>query len=546
MVAGFNSRLWRACLTHLEDTELEALCLDEFPEVYDQFSRGLQRTEKINLLLNHCRRNPEAGQTLALWCQAKFPPPAVMNFVNRTAELNLVLQSFNLNYWVIDAPAGYGKTWFLQELERRYTGQGWLCLSPALSAPATFMTLVTSLLEALQMASPAGSRPDLVDWGEYIASGIERQLAARGASAEHSGVALFLDNLELLPEPLFRELAQLLGGIMEGLKESDFFLRCNELRFFMAGRGVGRKSQVMRPIIPLTVLTLSPYTLSVVQESIARYAQGAGVLLDRDRLAALAAHLMVRYGGHPRCCAETLAELAQVRFVGIRQLLRQPTAQTLPRLMGVLEDLTHYSAEMPRLFPVLETLSVFRRFDGPLLTALQQHQPPLLVWEGPIQTLIESLQATFLISRQETFLQDNLTRRLFAIHLCVHDPVRFQALCAFGVKYYGDWLRSLKSRRIEYVAVEYIYQRAQYAHYVTQQGAEALRPALLMALAEAGQILMQAWPNDVLQDLLRVLEEDWELEFMVNEYGSAPGTYQAGFYRAILAEAAQQWGVPLS
>jgi hypothetical protein len=48
----------RACLQRLDAVEIESLCLDHFPVVYDKFTRGLQRGEMINLLLDHCRRNP--------------------------------------------------------------------------------------------------------------------------------------------------------------------------------------------------------------------------------------------------------------------------------------------------------------------------------------------------------------------------------------------------------------------------------------------------------------------------------------------------------
>lgn len=55
----------RARLQRLDAVEIESLCLDHFPEVYDKFSRGLQRGEMINLLLDHCRRHPDDGARLA-------------------------------------------------------------------------------------------------------------------------------------------------------------------------------------------------------------------------------------------------------------------------------------------------------------------------------------------------------------------------------------------------------------------------------------------------------------------------------------------------
>jgi len=55
----------RARLQRLDAVDIESLCLDHCPAVYDKFTRGLQRGEMINLLLDHCRRNPEAAARLA-------------------------------------------------------------------------------------------------------------------------------------------------------------------------------------------------------------------------------------------------------------------------------------------------------------------------------------------------------------------------------------------------------------------------------------------------------------------------------------------------
>ena len=55
----------RARLQRLDAVEIESLCLDHFPVVYDKFTRGLQRGEMINLLLDHCRRNPDDAVRLA-------------------------------------------------------------------------------------------------------------------------------------------------------------------------------------------------------------------------------------------------------------------------------------------------------------------------------------------------------------------------------------------------------------------------------------------------------------------------------------------------
>jgi hypothetical protein len=59
-----NTALLRRRLRRLDSVEIDSLCLDHFPTVYDKFARGLQRGEMINLLLDHCRRHPEDANRL--------------------------------------------------------------------------------------------------------------------------------------------------------------------------------------------------------------------------------------------------------------------------------------------------------------------------------------------------------------------------------------------------------------------------------------------------------------------------------------------------
>jgi hypothetical protein len=55
----YRRELWK-----LDSVEFETFCLDNFPTVYDRFSRGLRRDEMVNMLLDHCRRTPEAAERL--------------------------------------------------------------------------------------------------------------------------------------------------------------------------------------------------------------------------------------------------------------------------------------------------------------------------------------------------------------------------------------------------------------------------------------------------------------------------------------------------
>lgn len=56
----------RIHLQRFDDVNLDALCMDHFPAVYDQFGRGQRRDEKINQLLDYVRTRPEEASRLAM------------------------------------------------------------------------------------------------------------------------------------------------------------------------------------------------------------------------------------------------------------------------------------------------------------------------------------------------------------------------------------------------------------------------------------------------------------------------------------------------
>lgn len=46
----------REALNRMDDAELNGFAMENFSRVFDKFSRGMQRDEKINLLLDYHRR----------------------------------------------------------------------------------------------------------------------------------------------------------------------------------------------------------------------------------------------------------------------------------------------------------------------------------------------------------------------------------------------------------------------------------------------------------------------------------------------------------
>ncbi|GEM_PF-6408895 len=54
----------RQLTQQFDDPGFDSFCMDYFPQVFNKFGRGLRLDEKINLLLDYCRRTPARSQAL--------------------------------------------------------------------------------------------------------------------------------------------------------------------------------------------------------------------------------------------------------------------------------------------------------------------------------------------------------------------------------------------------------------------------------------------------------------------------------------------------
>jgi hypothetical protein len=82
----------RKRLNQLDDPQIEALAIERFSEVKAKFSDGMRRDAKINLLLDHCRRNPEVIPALTQWLDRQpvtcDPVDALACYLNHIIEAN--------------------------------------------------------------------------------------------------------------------------------------------------------------------------------------------------------------------------------------------------------------------------------------------------------------------------------------------------------------------------------------------------------------------------------------------------------------------------
>lgn len=198
----------RQQLQSFDDPEIDALVLDNFPEVYDKFSRGLRKDEKINLLLAYLRRHPSEYKKLQILTQPNMPiqqigpePPDVSlisamatlttPYLDRNSKFSEVLASVLEKKHRITAlvgEPGTGKT----HLAIRLATQAWSLLPDGvvwISHQPTAALWETALLQAFKVS---------------LANHREENRKATLLSAVHTKQAvIILDDVETLSHIAF-------------------------------------------------------------------------------------------------------------------------------------------------------------------------------------------------------------------------------------------------------------------------------------------------------------------------------------------------------
>jgi hypothetical protein len=458
------------------------------------------------------------------------PPRAVapangIQFVNRSTELHTVLGYHLYNkHWVIDAPAGYGKSMFMGEVRRRLTDLNWRSYWirredwPAQSIQGLARAIVLQLGCDQVIDSRRGPKAMGRKVASCILESLQRTDAPSGDAGASgvTGIAFMLDTLNEMENSALEQLDEFVGGIDEGLENGGYFDSEHYISVFAAGRYLKRK---IWSSDRFDTCDLSPYQYSAVRDTVSRYIHQAGVNWRKPRLNAISAQLFYETGGHPGCMASILGQLAGDHFANLNELNAITTAQVDELLFPAIAEIeSEFPQEQNLLLDALQVLSVFRKSRAWFLNRLIKYR--LIVWPADGDDLEQQLKRTHLVQWNDGFLQDDITRRLLALRLRRQHPERFAQICERAAKLYPQYLKRLSNpRRPEIICQEWLFQTVQKGALVDGLRGAELRQRIEEVLAEIVSLLCCRWgANETLWDLKDSLKKDWELAFMCNYF----------------------------
>lgn len=475
--------------------------------------------------------------------------PAIhLPFTNQKTILEEIFNPrFRLAYYLIDGPAGYGKTELLTHLHERFktppqegSGKPYCSVLVSVESCRTQDDLIGVLCSEENFdlnKEQVLSDPDCIP--ESFANALhEKYLSCDNKGPNDSdpepkinGFALLFDNLgERSKEISMTLLTDFLPRMEDELRGYTFFskgrLNNPPLVVIIAGRYLQQfyenlpKHFPHHPL-PFTGKTLQPFVYEVVYDT-AHSFLAAHTQEDMKQLAAHAIHFT---GGHPGCIADVL-ELYRRRplrpdnFIVLRGAVISRD-YVAPRINEIFDSLP------TNLQSICSYLCLYRGFNYDILEKLQNTSPPIpgLAPETDLHRLIDCLQDTFLYTRKDRFHRDAITRRLLVLRTRhTLTEAEFRARCQQAYEIYLSFFK-LGLQDPALWVIECLYQFLQM--HVAEIGSPAGRAGLKGLLyKQALPTVLGAFTNlfparnlrDEIEILLEKIEKDEEFKFTVNYY----------------------------
>jgi hypothetical protein len=483
-------------------------------ETNDDFARRL-RNDLEQVLYEFSEEKlakmPEEEQK-ALRVEAELErDPLHLPFANREYEMDVILSPFAPAYFVLDAPAGYGKTTLLKELKRRFK-EGWVCAYGCAEEHSSLLSLANALAQELSISLTIDSNARLL--GANLARAIKQQ---KEDVIAQEGLVLLID-LGKRPSLEMKDLLEeFIPGVQDNLRDLKFFaIKHNRFRVIIAGRSLAGRKEIISASLLMKVLKLTPFDYEVVRDAARDYLPARA----EDSIRQIAAHVTHITGGHPGCMARILKMYRESGF-SPDDFLTSYADDIRDIVLREVEDVRNDIRS--ELRSTLDNLCIFRHFDYGMLRRLISGDAPLIRGYTSEYDLADELTGTYLLHWKGRLLRDDTTRRLLAIRLRQEVGTKeFSSRCRQAQAICAEYLEDPTIQMPEMWAIEFIFQfLQQYAGAIQtlQRRGEIRQDFFGEAVPKALQLLVKNRDARVEQNALeRALETDWEFRFMVNYF----------------------------
>jgi len=446
---------------------------------------------------------------------ASASPPERIPFTDREDKIEMILSSLAPPYYLIDAPAGYGKTELLLELERRFREKGWVCAYVSADEHRTLKELVTALSKGLDLGTaPRSSDPARL--GLELGSELGRK---RLEDITEEGLVFLIDFGKESSSRLVDDLLEhFIPGVQDSLRVLKYFKsEHNRFRVILAGRRLASYEHTISHPLPLTVHQLSPFSYKILRDTAYEYLTD----FDDEAIAQIAAHIMYITGGHPSCMA-SLLEMFREKGYPPNEFLKFCRKE----YEGIIEreiDRVHNSVDN-QFQEVMDFLGIFRYVNYSILKYLIDKG--FISGYQKASSLSDELTTAYLLNRKRRLLRNDSYHLFGFQHRRQSEQSRLaQEVCV-------EYIRKPSAQMPEMWAIEYLYQYLQGLSESVNDPTQRQKVRQTFLDKKVPEVLEYLVADRNIQEeknaLEQALEEDEEFRFTinyclrVNEYSDEP------------------------
>ncbi len=370
-----------------------------------------------------------------------------VKFVNRVYELDQICKPGGPKFILVDAPAGYGKSFLLREVKRDYEERGkWGVIMvdlkghPNMSSQQVGVARAGIVNEiAQQVENPKRVTPDMN--GPSVEFALTNLLQP-WCSESNLKLLLLFDGIEVLAD----DTADWLRGMLDGLNTAMKTVNL-DMRVVLAGRYV--KDWRKRTSFRLRLLPLTPFDAEVIRPLICDALERGklkAALRNQDFISNLITYTHWLSGGHPKAICDIANELGNLgaippalnffffnyKFDGNGNPGTLFDLYVEPVIDSILGHLSIRSA--------LQTISVFRKFNADILDILI-HDGEIAGFKSGWSLLKEMLKTSFVEppNLANPMYSDGVVRKMLDIQMRIRSPGKYKRLHKRAQEIFHNW-----------------------------------------------------------------------------------------------------------
>ena len=459
-----GAALRQILIQRFDEGELRTLCADLDVD-YDSLP-GIGKENKARELVAYLGRHERIPDLVELgraqrpdipWNSALEAPRTVSvapaEFVDREDELTQLrverLRMARSPYTLVNAPAGYGKSYLLRHLIDMIRSDQVLCQKWCARYADFGLMAAESRQPIVFMArSLTGSTQDEARLStDVVCDVVVNELSAPLPEGRRA-VLLIFDAVGQLDTQARRWLYELLNDLRACTRVGRQEIIV--VRAIIAARDVdsfwdGYVEAYPRLPVPQRI-TLRPFDNHAIRELILNHAQAAGItdLLD-ETVTQLADEVEYLGGGHPKVIHGLIDQLLGQSFaIGpVSRYFAQDRERLVHTVLFPVADDLLASLE-PGIVNAVQTLSIFRRVNANTVQALVA--AGVLSPDANEIKLLGDMQRAHLLNGpdiREPFYRDPLMRRILALNMAHESPAQFYHLNEIALELYGGWIHNL-------------------------------------------------------------------------------------------------------